>query len=80
MPEFQPSKSGSPLSAIECPRCPHCQARMTLTGLSLAPSGYDLRTFACARCDRISTKLVARDPMKTGDALLWLSGELKPPN
>jgi hypothetical protein len=52
---------------------------MTLDGISPAPPGYDLRTFECAKCDRISTRLVPNDPMKTGEALLWLSGELKPP-
>ncbi len=78
MPEFQSSKSGRPLiSSIECPRCPRCQARMTLDGISPAPSGYVLRTFECTKCNRISTRLVPSDPMKTGDARLWLSGELK---
>ncbi len=50
-----------------------------LTGISLATPNYDLRTFECAKCDRISTRVIARDPMKTGEALRWLSGELKPP-
>ena len=81
MPEFQSSKSGGGrLSSLECPRCPHCQARMTLTAISPAPPGYDLRTFDCAKCDRISTRLVPKDPMKTGDAPQWLSGQLKPPD
>jgi transposase-like protein len=79
MPEFPPSKSGSRLSSIECPRCPRCQTRMALAVISPAPRGYDLRTFECAKCDRISTKLVPTDPMKTGDALRRLDGELKPP-
>jgi hypothetical protein len=74
MPEFQASKSESSLSAIECPRC---QARMTLEGIFPAPTGYDLRTFDCAKCDRTLTRLVPRDPMKTGDALRWLGGKLK---
>jgi hypothetical protein len=73
------SKSGSSLSSIECPCCSHCQARMTPTANSPAPQGYDLRTFECAKCDRISTRLVPSDPMKTGDALGWLNGELGPP-
>ena len=80
MPEFQSSKAGNPLSAIERPRCPHCHAQMILTGISPASTGYDLRTFECAKCDRISTRLVARDPMKTADALRWLSGELRRPD
>lgn len=80
MPYFQASKwRNSPIS-IECPRCPHCQARMRLEGISPAPPGYDLRTFECAQCDRISTRLVPTDPMKTGDALRWLGGGLKRPD
>ena len=78
MPEFQSSKSGGGrLSSLECPRC---QARMTLTAISPAPPGYDLRTFECAKCDRISTRLVPKDPMKTGDAPRWLGDQLKPPD
>jgi hypothetical protein len=45
---------------------------MTLERTPPAPKGYNLRTFECAR-------LVLSDPMKTGDALRWLDGELKPP-
>jgi hypothetical protein len=52
---------------------------MTLERTPPAPKGYNLRTFECAKCDRISTRLVPSDPMKTGDALRWLDGELKPP-
>jgi hypothetical protein len=52
---------------------------MTLERTSPAPPGYHLRTFECAKCDRIATRLVPRDPMKTGDALQWLGGGLKPP-
>jgi hypothetical protein len=76
MTKFQTSKSRSSVSSIECPRCPHCQARMRLEIISPAPAGYDLRTFECTKCDRISTKLVPCDPMKTGDVLRWLHGEL----
>jgi hypothetical protein len=79
MPRSQSSCSQSGFSAIECPRCQRCQARMTLELTSPAPSGYHLRTFECAKCDRIATRLVPRDPMKTGDALQWLGGGLKPP-
>jgi hypothetical protein len=73
------SLPATPPSRLEHPRCPHCQARMTLESISPAPPGYDLRTFECANCERISTRLVPSDPMKTGDAPGWLSGELKPP-
>jgi hypothetical protein len=43
------------------------------------PPGYDLRLFECDKCDRISTRLVPSDPMKTGVAPRWLVGQLKPP-
>jgi hypothetical protein len=79
MPDSHSSPTGSSPSAIECPRCPHCQARMMLESISPAPPGYDLRTFECTKCDRISTKLVPSDPMRTGDALRWLRGDLKRP-
>lgn len=79
MPEFQASKTEISLSSIECPRCPHCQARMMLEGFSPAPRGYHLRTYECVKCDRISTRLVPCDPMQTGDALRWLGGGLKRP-
>jgi len=75
-----PFPSGPSLSSIECPRCPHCQIRMVLEQVSPATPGYDLRTFVCAMCDRITTRLVPRDPMKVGDALRWLGSELKHPN
>jgi hypothetical protein len=80
MPGSHSVPTGPSLSSIECPRCPHCQGRMTLESIAPAPPGYDLRTFECARCDRISTKLVPSDPMKTGDATRWLGSELKAPD
>jgi hypothetical protein len=80
MLKLRASKAGSQLSPIECPLCPRCQARMALERVSPAPSAYDLRTFECAKCDRIATRLVPRDPMKTGDGLRWIGGDLKPPN
>ena len=79
MPEFQPSKSGSRLSALECPRCPHCQLRMPLSEISPLSPSYDLRTFECTRCDRISTRLVAKDPMNTAETRGYLASNLKPP-
>jgi hypothetical protein len=52
---------------------------MTLVAISLAPPGYDLRAFECAKCDRTATKVVPTDLMKTGDVLRWLNGELGRP-
>jgi len=80
MPEFQSSKSNSSLGAIEYPRCPRCQARMTLESIAPAPPGYDVCTFESGKCDRASTRLVSTDPMKTGVAPRWASAALKPPD
>ena len=66
-------------SYLECPRCPRCQARMTLESISPALSGYQVRTFECDRCGRLSAKLVPSDPMKNGELLQYLRGQLTPP-
>jgi hypothetical protein len=71
--------TGPPLSAIERPRCQHCQTRTILARTARGPAGYDLRTFECPNCDRCQRTLVVSDPM-SGDAKGWLHGELKPPN
>ena len=65
------------LSAVEHPRCPRCQIRMTLAGIQPGPAGRDYRTFECAACDQTET-VIADDPMKSEKAG-WLRGELKPP-
>jgi hypothetical protein len=70
--------TGSPLSAIECPRCQHCQTRTVLRHTATGPAGYEFRTFACPRCDRVQRTLVVSDPM-SGDARGWLRAELKSP-
>ena len=67
-----------PLLAIERLRCPHCQTRMTLAHISRGPTGFELRTFDCARCDRVEQIAIASDPMKSGD-VGWLVGELRAP-
>jgi hypothetical protein len=80
MPGFHTLPTGPPLSPIECPRCPSCQARMPLQKVAPVSSSYDLRLFECDKCECISTKLVPSDPMKTGVAPRWVVGELKPPD
>jgi hypothetical protein len=42
------------------------------------PSGFDFRTFDCAKCGHAHKALVANDPMKS-NAQGWIVGELKPP-
>jgi hypothetical protein len=74
-----PLPTGPPLSAIERPRCPHCQTRTMLAGIAPGPAGYLLRTFECSKCDRVQRTLVVSDPM-SGDVTGWLAGELKSPD
>ena len=71
--------TGPPLSAIEHPRCSHCQTRTILTGTAPGPAGYELRDFECPKCDRVQRIFVVSDPM-SGDARGWLGGQLKSPD
>jgi hypothetical protein len=73
------SPTGAPLSAIERPRCQHCQTRTNLAGASHGPAGYEFRIFECPRCKQVQRTLVVSDPMN-GNAKGWLAGELKSPN
>lgn len=68
-----------PLLAIQRLRCPLCQTRMRLTHISLGPTGFELHTFDCAKCDHVEKIAIASDPMKSGD-VGWLVGELRPPS
>ena len=79
MPSSHTLPTGPPLSAIERPRCPHCQTRTNLSRIAPGPAGYEFRTFECPKCDRFQRTLVVSDPM-SGDARGWLRGELKCPN
>jgi hypothetical protein len=67
------------LLPIQRPRCPTCQTRMVTLGSEDAPDGFESRTFECRKCHRTETRLLAADPLKTGGALGWLSGELGRP-
>jgi hypothetical protein len=71
--------TGPSLSAIERPRCQHCQTRTILRGIAPGPGGYEFRAFACPNCDRVQRTLVVSDPMN-GDAKGWLRGQLKSPD
>lgn len=67
-----------PLLAIQRLRCPKCQTSMMLAHISPGPTGFELRTFDCAKCDHVEQVAIASDPMKSGD-VGWLVGELRPP-
>jgi hypothetical protein len=66
-----------PLLAIHQLRCPTCRTRMTLASISPGPTGFELRTFDCAKCDHVEKVAIASDPTKSGD-VGWLVGELHP--
>ena len=51
---------------------------MSLARISPGPSGYDLRTFECGKCEHVLKEAIATDPMKS-DKVGWLGGELKAP-
>jgi hypothetical protein len=51
---------------------------MTLARIAPGPSGFDIRTFECAKCDHVLTATAESDPMKS-KAAGWLKGELRAP-
>lgn len=67
-----------PLLAMQRLRCPKCQTRMMLGRISPGPTGFDLCTFDCSRCDHVEKIVIASDPMKSGD-VGWLVSELPLP-
>jgi hypothetical protein len=67
-----------PLLAIQRLRCPKCRARMMLARVSPGPTGFELRTFDCSKCEHVEKIVIASDPMKSRD-VGWLVGELQPP-
>src|ERR1035437_6852506 len=65
------------LLAIQQLRCLKCRTRMKLARISPGPTGFELRTFDCAKCDHVEQIAIASDPMKSGDAG-WLVGDFYP--
>jgi hypothetical protein len=57
------------MGQAERPTCPGCGAYLIL---ALPAGGKGRRTLQCLDCER-------PDPLKSHDALRWLSGELQPP-
>jgi hypothetical protein len=51
---------------------------MTLARISPGPTGFELRTFDCSKCDHVEKIVIVSDPMKSGD-VGWLVGEVQPP-
>jgi hypothetical protein len=50
--------------------------RMMLTRISPGPTGFELRTLDCSKCDHVEKIAIASDPMKSGD-VGWLVGKLQ---
>src|SRR5256712_12291476 len=61
-----------PLFAIQQLRCPKCRARMKLAHTSLGPTGFELRTFDCSKCDHVEQIAIpSDDPMKSDVVVGW---------
>jgi hypothetical protein len=67
-----------PLLAIQELHCPRCRTRMMLARVSPGPTGFELRTFDCSKCDQVEKIAIASDPAKSGD-VGWLVSEVQPP-
>jgi hypothetical protein len=50
-----------PLLAIQDLHCPKCRTRMTLWHMRPGPSGFELRTFDCSKCDHVEQIAIASD-------------------
>jgi hypothetical protein len=66
MAEPQSLSSVVPLTPIERPACPKCQAQMMLAQIMPAFLGTDLHTFECTACNHVIKTLGAYDdPMQS---------------
>ena len=50
---------------IHRPACPKCHAHMMLARIMPAGMGFNLRTFACSKCDHLHEVLVETDAFGT---------------
>jgi len=78
MSDLQSSPPELPPRAAQRPRCPRCQARMTVQRTVASRPGFEHWTLRCKKCGTIHEAQVHVDPMKS-DAQGWLRGELAPP-
>jgi hypothetical protein len=51
---------------------------MRLARIAPGPSGYDLRTFECSKCEHVFKEMISTDPMKS-DKAGWAASGLKAP-
>ena len=52
---------------------------MKLARIAPGPTGFDLRTFECAKCYHVEQIAIASDDPMKSDAVGWFTGELHPP-
>jgi hypothetical protein len=52
---------------------------MKLVRISPGPTGFELRTFDCSKCDHAEQIAIALDDLMKSDAVGWFTGELHPP-
>ena len=64
------------LLPIQRPRCPKCQMRMVTIWSRPETDGMELRGFECLRCGNAAARHMVADPIKSGEAVGWISGEL----
>ena len=65
------------LTPIERPRCVRCRTRMDLTSIAPRTDGTEKRTFECANCAFIETK-IASDPLDPR-RLVRMASHVRPP-
>jgi hypothetical protein len=65
------------LLPIERPRCPRCHGRMMLARIQPGPTGSEIRTFECPKCEHVQ-KMLVEDALKSANAG-WIAGGIKPP-
>jgi hypothetical protein len=66
-----------PLLAIQSLRCTKCRTRMMPAHISPGPTGFELRTFDCAKCGHVEKIVIALDATKSGD-VGWFVDEPQP--
>lgn len=76
MPDSQFHTAGPPGFSFDRPACPKCKTLMLLARVMPGPTGYEYRTFECARCDHSDVILFCTDSMKSNQAG-WQYRELK---
>jgi hypothetical protein len=52
---------------------------MKLVRISPGPTGFELRTFDCSKCDHAEQIAIPLDDPMKSDAVGWFTGELRPP-